>query len=113
MKRILLFAAVALAATLVYAPGAWAFGKKDVVKMTHDGVEDSLIVLKIENSGKTFHLDADDIHDLQDAGVSDEVISAMLRTEGRDRDDDYYGYGYPYGHYYYPYSRFYLGFGYS
>jgi len=112
MKRMLLFAVAALMLTLAYAPGAWAFGKKDIVKMTRDGVEDSLIVLKIENSGKTFHLDADDIHDLQKAGVSDEVISAMLRTEGRDRDEyGYYGYGHPY--YAYPYSRFYLGFGYS
>jgi len=115
MKRILLFAVTALVLTLFLAPGAWAFGKKDILKMNDDGVADSLIILKIENSGKTFHLDADDIRDLQRAGVSDEVISAMLRTEGRDQDYDY-GHGY-YDPYYaypysYPYSRLYLGFGY-
>jgi hypothetical protein len=116
MKRILLLTATAVALLLFSAPGARAFGVKDILKMNEDGIADSLIILKIENSGKTFHLDADDLHALRDAGVSDEVISVMLRTEGRDRDDYYDNgyYAYPYVHpypYAYPYSRLYLGFG--
>jgi len=81
--------------------------------MNEDGVADSLIVLKIENSGKTFHLDADDLQALHQAGVSNEVISAMLRTEGRDRGQDYYDRGdYYYYPYSYPYTHVFLGFGY-
>jgi len=115
MRRILLYTVTGLLLFFFPVPGASAFGLKDVVKMNSDGIADSLIILKIENSGKTFHLDADDMHALQKAGVSDEVISAMLRTEGRDRGQDY-GYGdyypYTYPYYSYPYSRVFLGFGY-
>jgi len=114
MKRILLYTAIGLLLLSFAPPGASAFGVKDILKMNADGIADSLIILKIENSGKTFHLNADDMHALQKAGVSDEVISAMLRTEGRDRDEDY-GYRgyYPYYSYpYYPYSHVFLGFGY-
>lgn len=115
MKRILLYTLFGSLLLLFAAPGAWAFGVKDVVKMTQAGIPDSLIVLKIYNSGKTFHLDGEDIQKLHDADVSDEVIAAMIRTEGRDRDEDYGYYGgyyHPYPYYYYPYSSFSLGFGY-
>jgi len=113
MKRIALFTVTCLLLLLFGAPRASAFGVKDVLKMNEDGVADSLIVLKIENSGKTFHLDADDMHALHQAGVSNEVISAMLRTEGRDRGQYYYERGdYYYYPYPYPYAHVFLGFGY-
>ncbi|MGE5175912.1 MAG: hypothetical protein ACM3JJ_05990, partial [Hyphomicrobiales bacterium] len=90
---------------------AWAFGWKDVVKMHRDGVADSLIIQKIEHSGKRFHLEAKQIHSLMEADVSDEVISAMLRTEDQyEPRDEYYG-GY-YGDDYYHSPRVYLGFDY-
>jgi len=114
MKRILLTASIGLLFILFLAPGASAFGLKDVLKMHGDGIADSLIILKIENSGKRFHLDADDMHALHKAGVSDEVISAMLRTEGEDRGDYGYRYYYPYPYLYrsvYPYSHVFLDFG--
>ena len=63
---------------------AMAFGLNDVLKMHRDGIADSLIVLKIENAGKVFHLDAEDLRRLKDAGISDDVVAAMLDTEGRD-----------------------------
>lgn len=117
MKRISLLAVTGLLLLLFSASAASAFGVKDVLKMNRDEIPDSLIILKIENSGKTFHLSADDMRALHDAGVSDEVISAMLRTEGRDReygygDYYYYPYAYPYPYYSYPYGRVFLGFGY-
>ena len=113
MKRISILAATLLLLLLLPASRASAFGVKDVVKMNDDGVADSLIILKVENSGKTFHLDADDMHALREAGVSDGVISAMLRTEGRDwRDRDYGDAATYYPHGYYPYGHVYLGFGY-
>ena len=118
MRRILLFTVIGFTLLLFSASGAFAFGTKDVVKMTDDGIADNIIILKIENSGKTFRLNADDIHKLKADGVSDEVISAMLKTEGRDRYEDDYGYYdngyyyYPHPYYSYPYSRLYVGFGY-
>ena len=125
MKRTLLFTALGLAALLFVAPGAFAFGTKDVVKMSQDGVSDRLIITKIENSGKIFRLDADDIEHLRDDGVSDKVIEAMLRTESEASDDDeYYDYHaypyrayaydpyyYSYPYYYYPRSSFSFGLG--
>ncbi len=109
MKRIALCFAAASLALLFSVPVASAFGWKDVVKMHRAGIADSLIIQKIEYSGKTFHLDADEMAALTDEGVSDAVISAMLRTEAEAGEgDDYYGsYGYPYYH-----SRAYLGWGY-
>ena len=97
MRRVVLIS-VATSLLLMLASGAAsAFGVKDVVAMTKDGVADSLILQKIDYSGTRFHLDARDVHDLKAAGVSDAVISAMLQTEGRD--DEYpvpvYGYGAP------------------
>jgi len=116
VKRTILLTVATLAMLFVSAPAARAFGTKDVLKMTNDGIADSLIIQKIEYSGKTFHLDADDIHALKEGGVSDEVISAMLQTEGQDSRDGYGDRAY-YGPYYYPptydpYGHVSLGFGY-
>ena len=88
MKRILITAAMVVGLSLVTAHGAWAFGWKDVVKMHQDGVADSLIIQKIDHSGKRFHLEAKEIHALKEADVSDEVISAMLATEDQVGADD-------------------------
>jgi len=96
---------------LLSTSAASAFGLKDVLRMHKDGIDDSLIIQKIEYSGKTFHLDADDMHKLKEAGVSDKVISAMLRTEARYEDDEYYDRGYDYYYHHYPRTRLYVGFG--
>ena len=101
VKRIFIVAVGAALLLLLSTGAASAFGVKDVVALTKDGVADSLILQKIAYSRTTFHLDAGDIHALKSAGVSDEVISAMLRTEADGRDE--YVDGYPvYGPYYYP-----------
>ena len=124
MKRILgvVFGALLM---MVTSHGAWAFGVKDVIAMHERGVADSLVVQKIVYSGVRFHLDAKDIDALKKAGVSDAVISKMLKTENRGHyagsywGSDwgpyypYYGpyYGPYYPHYYYRpyYSRVYVG----
>lgn len=77
MKRILLFALPMLLA----ASSAWALGVKDVIAMQRAGITNSLIEQRIEYSGTVFHLSANAMRDLEDAGVSDEVISTMLKTE--------------------------------
>jgi hypothetical protein len=125
MKRLLLLTAAAFWLTLISAPSASAFGVKDVVQMHNDGIADSLVVQKIAFSGKTFRLGANDLRALKAAGVSDEVISAMLRTEDQGEDQDSYydggyyprrhvvvglgfNFGYPgYYGYYHPYAPYY------
>lgn len=107
MKRTLLMAAMVLGLSLIGAHAAWAFGWKDVVKMHQAGIADSLIIQKIDHSGKRFHLESKELRALHEAGVSDEIISVMLDTEDR------YAPGGPYyeGDTYHS-PRVYLGFGY-
>jgi hypothetical protein len=81
MKRIILGVSAVLVALVIAASPARAFGLNDVVRMHEYGVPDSLIVLKIQHSGVQFHLDSGDLHKLQKAGVSNEVVGAMLATE--------------------------------
>lgn len=112
MNRFLLSAAAGFFAFFVLVPSASALGWKDVLQMHEAGIADSLILQKIEYSGTTFRLNADEMEALKGAGVSDPVISAMLRTEARDEDEDIGYYDryddYPY---YYTHPRVYVGFG--
>ena len=92
---------IALLLAFCLTSPALAFGTKDVLQMQRDGISDQLIIEKIEHSGKVFRLDADDLRELKQAGVSDKVITSMLRTE--DREDDYT--------YYHPRSRVFVDLG--
>jgi hypothetical protein len=125
MKRILVVLAAASLLLLVHPGHAWAFGVKDVITMSRAGIADSLIVEKIDHSGKKFDLDTKDLVALTRAGVSDPVIVAMLRTEDRGKAPHYaaiypwwpyeypwyvgLGYGY-YAPYYRAYEPFFFGF---
>jgi len=104
MKRILVVVAAGLLLSPLITHGAWAFGVKDVVAMNQDGIPDSLIIEKIRHSDARFDLDAKDFHTLKEAGVSNGVVVAMLRTEDSDRAGAYRG-----GYYWPYYSPWYLG----
>ncbi len=117
MKQFIILGA-ALLLLAVLPSHARAFGWKDVIQMHQDSISDELILEKIQHGGKAFHLDADDLRELKHAGISDKVITAMLRTE--DTEDDYGpGYQHPYvgayPYYNYPYygSRLSLNFGFG
>ena len=128
MKRILiLLTAWALLCALTPS-AARAFSWHDVRDLHAAGISDSLILQKIAYSGHVFHLEANELRQLKEAGVSDEVISAMLETEARPNDDSrgpyyhpgyvvypypgYYPYSYYYPYYYYPRTRVSFNFGY-
>ena len=81
MKRRTLIAVTLFLATLLSPAGARAFGVHDVIKLHQQQVSDSLIVLVIQNSHQVIHVTSDDFRQLKKAGVSDQVMSAMLRTE--------------------------------
>ena len=81
MKRRTLIAVALFLATSLSPAGARAFGVHDVIKLHQQQVSDSLIVLAIQNSHRVIHVTSDDFRQLKKAGVSDQVMSAMLRTE--------------------------------
>ena len=81
MKRLIIGVCGALLALVLATSVALAFGMRDVEKMHDYGVPDSLIISKIHHSGAQFHLRSNDLAKLQKAGISNEVVGAMLATE--------------------------------
>ncbi len=58
--------------------------KQDVIALSKTKIGDNVIISMINNSGSTFHLRTNDVIELADSGVSDTVISAMMRTDAPD-----------------------------
>ena len=118
--RPLIVAAIVLSSILSPA-GVRAFGVNDVIQLQKAQVSDSLIVLAIQNSGQVIHVGSDDFRQLKLAGVSDDVMSAMLRSEqvGFQKKAAHYGtppdayVHYPYDPLPYAHSSFVLGFSYG
>jgi len=52
----------------------------DVKALAKAGVSDEVVITQIQNSRTAFHLSADDIIDLHDAGVSDNVVDYLIST---------------------------------
>ncbi len=63
----------------------------EVLRLSHEGVPDRLIVKQIQAMDFVFELDADDILELRALGVSDDVLEALLDTaiEAQDERDRY------------------------
>ncbi|HTY58309.1 MAG TPA: hypothetical protein VMF59_05805 [Bacteroidota bacterium] len=55
--------------------------KQDVIALSKSRIGDNVIIGMIYNSGSTFHLRTPDVIELADSGVSDTVISAMMKTD--------------------------------
>ena len=97
----------------------------EVVAMKNAGVDESVILAKIETSRVPGPIQAKDILELKDKGVSDTVAEALVEASAepapavyrRYYGSPYYGYahpGYPYGYYPYYYGpRYSLRFGYG
>ena len=108
MSRRTLFAVAVFLATLLSPAGVRAFGVHDVIKLHQQQVSDSLIVLAIHNSHQVIHVSSDDFRNLKQAGVSDQVMSALLRTEqvGFQKNAENHAGVNPYGWAYYPYGPY-------
>ena len=114
---------VALVLVMTLSPaGVRAFGVNDVIKLQKEQVSDSLIVLAIQKSGQVIHVGSDDFRRLKQAGVSDQVMSALLRSEqvgfqnnaANHAGMNAYGWAYyPYGPYPYPRTSLSLAFSYG
>jgi hypothetical protein len=125
--------AVALLATSAFAVNRekQAYLLDEVLRLSHEGVPDRLILKQIEAMDFAFELTADDIVELRTLGVSDDILEALIDTRLREReaDDDlyvrvsagyyspWYQFPYAWGFYYDPfpscYSYYYYPFHYS
>lgn len=79
----------------------------DVVALSKAGVGDSVIIAQMHATQSAFALSNQEIIDLKNAGVSEKVIAAMIKTNARSgkRDSSYVYVPYPY----YGYPRSYWG----
>jgi hypothetical protein len=57
----------------------------DIIKMTHDGFAEGVMVALIEGSGTAFDVSLNGLNALKDAGVSSKVMEAMLKAEARNK----------------------------
>ena len=75
-------AAAACAVLLVGgAPdSAWAVSTRDLIELSKAGLGDEVLVALVEADGTVFSLDAPKILELRAAGVSERVITAMLKN---------------------------------
>jgi hypothetical protein len=79
-----LFAALALVLFLSPRPAAAGdLTLRDVIELQRSGLGDELLVAVIEADGGPFQLSMADILDLRSYGMSERVISALLRTGTR------------------------------
>jgi len=79
------FVVVATAATLaVSAQPAQALTIRDVIELTRAGLTDDVLVALIEVDGGVYATDTTTLKSLKEAGVSDRVMIALIRS-GRDR----------------------------
>lgn len=79
MRKYLLLGILALALPVVSQTEA-PLTNAEVIKLWKAGLGDEIVIAKIEGSGRTaFALDTDNLIELKKSGVSQAVISAMLR----------------------------------
>jgi len=69
-----------LFAALLFSSPAHALTLEDILALTRLGYDEVAIVKLIEDTGSVFHLTAPDLIELKNAGVSEKVLQAMIRT---------------------------------
>jgi hypothetical protein len=84
MRR--LFLPLALLAVLLPAAEARAVTIADIIELSRAGLSDDVIVELIEVQGRIYSLDAERILEIRQAGVSERVILAMLRSGRRPEE---------------------------
>lgn len=66
-----------------YQTSSGTVTKADVREWSRAGVKDEIIIDRVERSGTVFKLNAKDVNELRDAGVSEAVIVSMKATARR------------------------------
>src|SRR5947207_16005185 len=80
--------AASVGVTATANPAAPAFSGRidDVVKLSHSGVDESIVMSYIKTSPGPFQPDADEIIKLRDSGVLPQVITALLQRSAELRE---------------------------
>ncbi len=58
--------------------------KEQIIEMAKQGQSDDVILKKIDSTDSVYNLTADDVVGLRQAGVSDKVVTYMMRTRERE-----------------------------
>jgi len=108
---------------VVVPPQPPPLARQDIVSMVKEGVPNTEIIRRIQESATVFRLSASDVEELKKQGVPDEVIDYMLWTREAPPTiikrrvvvyDPWWGWDYFYGpgYWYYP-VHFGIGFSYA
>ena len=73
-------AALLLGMVMTLAQPVQALTLEDIIALTLSGYEDEAILRLIEETGSVFHITAQDLVELHEAGVSEKVMQAMIRS---------------------------------
>jgi len=84
--RIVIFLALLLMSIVVCAQQAGhTINNNDIIKMTHDGFDEAVIVALVESNPTDFDVSIDGLNALKTANVSGRVMEAMLKAEAKKR----------------------------
>src|ERR1035438_1426706 len=75
---LILSASVALAQNYSTTGSQMVYGVPQIIRLSQAKVSDDTIIAYVKNSGFSYNLDADQIINLRQQGVSDAVITTML-----------------------------------
>jgi len=66
---------------------AHVLNNDDIIKMTHDGFDESVIVALVESNSTEFDVSLNGLNTLKAANVTGKVMEAMLKAEAKKRQD--------------------------
>jgi len=85
-SRMICFLAVfLLSAVAIAQQAAHVLNNDDVIKMTHDGFDEGVIVALIESNSTEFDVSINGLTSLKAANVTGKVMEAMLKAEAKKR----------------------------
>jgi hypothetical protein len=110
MQRALIIVVIMLSAAMAIGCGSYtslqssqksppkisAMTVNDVIALSKANTGDEVIIAQIQATHSVFALNNQDIIDLKNAGVSEKIIEAMIKTQAQSKKDD------TYAHHWYP-----------
>ena len=85
--RIAGFFAVLLSIVVCAQQAGHTLNNNDIIKMTHDGFDEAVIVALVESNPTDFDVSIDGLNALKSANVSGKVMEAMLKAEAKKRQE--------------------------
>ncbi len=85
LKMICFLAVFLLSVVALAQQAAHVLNNDDVIKMTHDGFDEGVIVALIESNSTEFDVSINGLTSLKAANVTGKVMEAMLKAEAKKR----------------------------